>query len=64
MGFGHTRLPTLLRHLLAAGPLGCRHRSIGHRTCHHRQRGEQYCQSENTDFAHAFQRHQFSSDVS
>jgi hypothetical protein len=60
MGLRHTRVPTLLRHLLTAVPLGWCHRSARHRTCHHGQRGEQYRQSENSDFTRECQRHQCS----
>jgi hypothetical protein len=57
MGLRHTHVPALARHLLTAFPLGCRHRRIGHHTCHDWQRDEQYRQSENSDFLHSFQRH-------
>jgi hypothetical protein len=52
MGFRHPHVPALSRHLLTALLLGGRHRCIGRHTCHHWQRGEQYRQSENSDFVH------------
>ena len=55
MGFRH--VPALSRHFFTALPLGCRHRCIGHHTCHYRQSGKQYCQSENTEFSYDLQRH-------
>jgi hypothetical protein len=55
MGFRHPHVPALVRHLLAALPLSRRHGCIGQRTRHHWQRGEQYRQSENSDFVHALQ---------
>jgi hypothetical protein len=58
MRFGHPHVPAPLRHLLAALPLRRRHRCIGHHTRHHRQRGEQYRQSENSNFLREVQRHE------
>jgi len=58
MRFRHPHVPTLSRHLLTTLPLGRRHRCIGRHTCHHRQPGEQYRQSENSDFLHEVQRHE------
>ena len=55
MGFRHPHVLALSRHLLTAVLLGCSHRYIGHSTCHHRQCGKQYCQSENAHSAHKCQ---------
>ena len=55
MGFRHPHVLALSRHLLTAVLLGCRHRYIGHSTCHHRQSGKQYCQSENAHSVHRCQ---------